>query len=128
MKYLLDTHTFIWLDSIPDRLSANVISICKDPSNILFVSLASVWEMQIKISAGKLQFPKPLQEIIQWQQQNNLVQMLPVTLPHVFTLDSLPPHHRDPFDRILIAQAQVEGLTIISRDSEFAQYPINVIW
>ena len=128
MKYLLDTHTFIWLDSTPAHLSENVVSICKDPSNILFVSLASVWEMQIKISAGKLQLPKPLQEIIQWQQKNNFVQMLPVTLPHVFTLDSLPQHHRDPFDRMLIAQAQVEGLTIISRDSEFAQYPINVIW
>src|ERR1700710_2347815 len=108
MKYLLDTHTFIWLDSTPDYLSPNVALICKNPANILYVSLASIWEMQIKISAGKLQLPKPLQEIIQWQQQNNLVQVLPVALQHIFTLESLPQYHRDPFDRILIAQAQVE--------------------
>ncbi len=128
MKYLLDTHTFIWLDSTPDYLSPNVILICKDPANILYVSLASIWEMQIKISAGKLQLPKPLQEIIQWQQQNNFIQVLPVTLQHIFTLDSLPQHRRDPFDRILIVQAQVENLTIISRDNTFAQYPVNITW
>jgi len=127
MKYLLDTHTFIWLDSIPTYLSPNVARICKDPTNILYVSLASIWEMQIKINAGKLRLPKPLQEIVQWQQQNNFIQMLPVTLQHIFTLDSLPQHHRDPFDRILIAQTQVENLPIISRDSVFAQYLVNVV-
>jgi len=128
MKYLLDTHTFIWLDSIPDQLSPNVALICKNPANILYVSLASIWEMQIKISAGKLQLPKPLQEIVQWQQQNNFVQILPVALQHIFTLESLPPYHHDPFDRILIAQAQVENLLILSRDTTFAQYPVNVLW
>jgi len=128
MKYLLDTHAFIWLDSIPDQLSSKAVIICKDPANILYVSLASIWEMQIKISAGKLQLPKPLAEIIQWQQQNNFIQLLPITIQHIFTLDSLPQYHRDPFDRMLIAQAQVESLTIISRDNTFAQYPVNVIW
>ncbi len=128
MRYLLDTHTFIWLDSTPINLSPTVSAICKDPSNDLLVSLASVWEIQIKLSAGKLRLPRPLQDIIQWQQQNNLIHILPVSLHHIFALDNLPSHHRDPFDRILITQAQTENLIILSRDTEFANYPISVMW
>jgi PIN domain nuclease of toxin-antitoxin system len=128
MRYLLDTHTFIWLDSIPTNLSVNVASICKDPSHVLFLSIASVWEMQIKLNAGKLILPKPLSEITEWQQQNNSIQVLPVNLSHIFALEKLPSHHRDPFDRMLIVQAQLEDLIILSRDGEFAQYPIKVIW
>jgi PIN domain nuclease of toxin-antitoxin system len=128
MRYLLDTHAFIWLDSIPVNLSAKVISICKDPANLLFISVASIWEMQIKINAGKLTLPKPLTDIIQWQRENNSIQILPVNLPHIFALDKLPVHHRDPFDRMLITQAQLENLTILSRDTEFAAYPVTVVW
>ena len=128
MRYLLDTHAFIWLDSIPASLSPKVAAICKDPANILFISIVSIWEMQIKLNAGKLILPKPLSEIVEWQQQNNSIQVLPVTLPHIFALEKLPPHHRDPFDRMLIVQAQIENLTILSRDTEFAQYPITVTW
>jgi len=128
MRYLLDTHAFIWLDSVPVNLSTKVTAICKDPANLLFISVASIWEMQIKINAGKLTLPKPLSEIIQWQRENNAIQTLSVNLPHIFALDKLPPYHRDPFDRILISQAQLENLTILSRDTEFAAYPVTVVW
>jgi PIN domain nuclease of toxin-antitoxin system len=100
MRYLLDTHTFVWLDSIPANLSTKVTSICKDPTNLLFISIVSIWEMQIKLNGGKLILPKPLSEIIEWQQQNNSIQVLPVNLPHIFALEKLPSHHRDPFDRL----------------------------
>lgn len=128
MRVLLDTHTFIWLDSTPAKLSAAVTTICKDTSNSLYVSLASVWEMQIKLAMGKLTLTRSLPDTIEWQQQNNLIQILPVTLQHIFALGALPAHHRDPFDRILVVQAQVEGLTVLSKDSEFAQYAVNIIW
>lgn len=128
MIYLLDTHTFIGLDINPGLLSQKVRDICEEPSNTLYVSFASVWEMQIKLSLGKLSLPRPLPETINWQQTENDVQILPVTLPHVFALDGLPHLHRDPFDRIIIAQAKVENMTILSKDSVFAQYPVTVIW
>lgn len=128
MRALLDTHTFIGLDSTPAILSDRVRYICKDPANTLFISLASIWEMQIKICLGKLSLPRPLAEIVQWQQTNNLIQVLPITLPHIYTLATLPHHHRDPFDRMLIAQAQIETLTLLSRDREFSQYAITVVW
>ncbi|MBL8165919.1 MAG: type II toxin-antitoxin system VapC family toxin [Anaerolineae bacterium] len=128
MNVLLDTHAFIGLDSIPEKLSAHGQAICKDPANRLFLSMASVWEMQIKLNIGKLNLPRPLPEIIEWQQQNNLIEILPITLRHVYGLALMPDHHRDPFDRLIIAQAQIEGLTILSQDSEFTAYPVNVIW
>jgi PIN domain nuclease of toxin-antitoxin system len=128
MICLLDTHTFIWLDSTPALVSSTVLSLSKDPDNRLVLSLASVWEMQIKLNLGKLSLPRPLPETIEWHQQHNDLRILPVTLTHIFALDALPHHHRDPFDRLLIAQAQAEQMTILSRDSAFAAYAVNVIW
>lgn len=83
MRVLLDTHTFIGLDSTPETLSAQVRQICQDTSNELYISLASLWEVQIKLSLGKLKFPHQLSEIVQWQQQNNAVQILPIRLSHI---------------------------------------------
>ncbi|MCC6617059.1 MAG: type II toxin-antitoxin system VapC family toxin [Anaerolineae bacterium] len=128
MNILLDTHAFIGLDSTPQTLSETATAICKDPANTLFLSIASIWEIQIKISLGKLRLPRALPEIIQWQQQNNLVQLLPVMPSHIYALDSLPDHHRDPFDRMLIAQARVEDLPILTHDQQFSKYPIAVRW
>jgi PIN domain nuclease of toxin-antitoxin system len=127
-KLLLDTHTFIWWDSEPTRLSARALELCQDPENRLILSVASLWEMQIKLQLGKLRLTLPLRETIKSQQQTNQVEVLPITMPHVFALGNLPLPHKDPFDRLLIAQAIVEDATIVTGDRMFSEYPINVVW
>ena len=84
--------------------------------------------MQIKIGISKLSLAHPLPDAVKWQQENNGLQLLPIVTQHIYALAQLPDHHRDPFDRLLIAQAQTEDLKLLSRDSEFKQYPIRVIW
>ncbi len=128
MRYLLDTHTFIWWDSNASKLSSTVFNLLKNPENTFWFSIASVWEMPIKYQAGKLTLRMPLPELIQHQQNTNQIELLPILLPHVLALDSLPLHHKDPFDRILVAQGQVEKLTLVSHDPIFTQYGISMTW
>ena len=128
MKLLLDTHTFIWWDSEPSRLSSQALSLCQNQENTLLLSVASVWEMQIKLQLGKLSLKLPLAEVIESQRQANGVEVLPIRLEHVLTLEKLPAHHKDPFDRLLIAQAQVEDVVLVSGDPVFTRYPVKVIW
>ncbi len=132
---MLDTHTFLWWDSEPSKLSARVLALCQDPTVILFLSLVSLWEMQIKSSLGKLPLPMPLPQTLPMplpqivaDQQKQGLRLLPITLNHILALDSLPHHHKDPFDRLLLAQAQVEGMTLASMDHVFASYPISLVW
>ena len=127
MNGILDTHNFIWWDSNPNLLSPQVYAAIKDKGNQIFLSLASVWEMQIKIQNGKLALKYTLPETIRHQQETNGIQVLPVSLAHIYAVIELPPHHRDPFDRIIIAQARVENLTLSSVDEIFAQYPVSVL-
>jgi PIN domain nuclease of toxin-antitoxin system len=126
MKGLLDTHTFIWWDSDPTRLSAKALAFIQDPANTILLSVVSVWEMLIKLQLGKLTLSTPLVTILA-QQQANGIQILSATLDHVMGLESLPLHHKDPFDRLLIAQANVEGCTFLSADAVVAQYPVHVL-
>jgi len=128
MKLLLDTHTFIWWDSEPAKLSPQALTLCQDRTNSLLLSVASAWEMQIKLQLGKLKLTMPLAEIIESQQQRNNIEILPVLLPHVLALQSLPAHHKDPFDRLLIAQANVEEAMLVSSDPVFVQYVVKVVW
>ncbi len=128
MKYLLDTHTFIWWDSEQQKLSETVLHLCQDQANTLLLSVASVWEMQIKHQLGKLTLSLPLAEIIQTQQETNNIEIVPIDLSHVLALENLPTHHRDPFDRLIIAQANVEGTIVLSCDPVFSHYPVNVKW
>ena len=128
MRYLLDTHTFVWLDSDSSQLPAKAHSIIAESDNNVFLSLVSVWEMQIKARLGKLNLRVPLENIIRDQQQTNAVQLLPIMLDHILALDNLPNHHKDPFDRLLIAQAQVEQMSLITKDPQIAQYPVTVVW
>lgn len=128
MKLLLDTHTFLWWDSEPARLSATALSACQDPSNILILSTVSVWEMQVKSQLGKLTLNLPLVDIIKGQQETNRIIILPMALDHVLALQDLPPHHKDPFDRLLIAQAKVEDAVLVSHDSLFVNYPVHLLW
>lgn len=127
-RLLLDTHTFLWWDAAPERLSATVLALCQDPSVRLFLSIVSLWEIQIKSGLGKLPLPLPLAEIIQEQQARHDLQILPVTPEHIYALSGLPPHHKDPFDRLLIAQALTEGLPLASVDGAFSLYPVSTIW
>ncbi|MEJ5250547.1 MAG: type II toxin-antitoxin system VapC family toxin [Chthonomonadetes bacterium] len=128
MKLLLDTHAFIWWDSEPARLSPNVLALCQDRANELWLSVTSIWEMQIKLQLGKLQMSLPLAKVIENQQQANDLRILPITLAHVLALDQLPTHHKDPFDRLLVAQANVEGTVLISHDPVFTKYGVKVVW
>jgi PIN domain nuclease of toxin-antitoxin system len=128
VKYLLDTHTFIWLNGKSSMLSERAAALCSDPANLLLLSLASLWEMQIKLGLGKLTLPAPLAEIIATQQGTNGIRLLPIELPHVLELTSLPDHHKDPFDRMLIAQAIIEKVPLISDDPQIGKYPITVVW
>jgi PIN domain nuclease of toxin-antitoxin system len=128
MKALLDTHTFIWWDSEPERLSATALAICQDPANTLLFSAASVWEIMLKHQVGKLSLSAPLPVILGRQCAQNGMILLPVEVEHVLRLDELPMHHRDPFDRLLIAQAQVETATLLSCDTLMRQYNVPMIW
>ena len=127
MRLLLDTHAFIWADEQPEKLSSSAREACEDPANELILSIVSAWEMQLKIMLGKLVLRKPLRSMVQdWIEQNDLL-LLPVQLEHVFRLDTLSSHHKDPFDRLLIAQALEEGYTLVTHDAAFAAYGVPML-
>jgi PIN domain nuclease of toxin-antitoxin system len=127
VRLLLDTHSFIWWDSEPERLPKASRVALGDPANDVLLSVVVLWEMQIKQTIGKLEFRAPLAKLVEDQEAND-VHVLPVTLPHVLALGALPLRHRDPFDRLLVAQAQVEGAAVVTRDSAFADYPVKTLW
>jgi len=127
MRLLLDTHAFMWWDSASSRLPAQVRALCHDPATTLLLSVASVWEIQIKLQVGKLNLDRPLAEILTHQVQANQLQVLPVTVEHVIA-QQLPSVHRDPFDRLLVAVARVENATLASGDGIFSRYPVPLIW
>ena len=127
MNLLLDTHIFIRLQIELHKISAQRMLILKNPGNTLFLSLANIWELQIKIQNGKFSFPKPLPEIILGQQKINDLQILPITLEHIYELEKLPFHHKDPFDRLLIAQAIIEDFTLITDDPKFSNYSLKLL-
>ncbi len=128
MKLLFDTHAFIWSTNDPERLPSRVREACGDGTNQLILSVVSIHEMEIKIGLGKMQVDMPLEELVRLHQVENQVHILPVQAAHVYALRGLPPIHRDPFDRLLVAQAQVEDASLVSGDETVAQYPVNVLW
>jgi PIN domain nuclease of toxin-antitoxin system len=128
MNYLLDTHVFIWMDSEPLQLSPTVETILKNKSNAVFLSVVSAWEIQIKTQIGKLALSMPVEAVIQEQQKNNGLQILPVTLAHALKVGELLLHHKDPFDRLLVAQAIVEACTLITKEPVLSEYDVKVIW
>src|SRR5579883_707363 len=105
MKYLLDTHTFLWLDIQPGKLSPAAKAALSQPDAERYLSVVSVWEIVIKLAIGKLAMKNPLPVVLNEQRQKNALQILPVALEHVLAVEGLAPHHNDPFDRLLIAQA-----------------------
>ncbi|MBD2254476.1 type II toxin-antitoxin system VapC family toxin [Nostoc parmelioides] len=128
MRLLLDTHVLIWSTGNPEKLSERVKNLLLDNNNSWIVSVASVWELQIKYQIGKLNLSSSLPNLIETQQRVNNLQILPIELSHIYALDSLPNHHRDPFDRIVIAQAISEKIPLLSTDTVFDAYPVEKIW
>ncbi len=127
MRLLLDTHVFLWLvqqEPIPPR----VLMQLENSSNELYISVVTPWEMQVKVGAGKLSLTGPAGSIVQKQLADSSMSLLPITLDHIDTLSRLPNHHRDPFDRLLVAQAIHDGLTLVSSDQAIAQYAAPVLW
>ena len=128
MRILLDTHTFIWFIEGNSRISPVARAMIEDENNEKLVSTASLWEMAIKSSIGKLPTRLPFASIIPQQIDNNGFEILPVATSHIIAISTLPLHHRDPFDRMLIAQAMTEALPIVSADVAFDAYTLQRIW
>lgn len=123
MRYLLDTHVLLWWLAKDARLSSNVLKSISAFENLIFISAASVWEISIKQSLGKLSIPSNLLEML----KKNEFQTLDISAEHALKIRELPLIHKDPFDRMLIAQAIVEGLTLISNDKKFKNYNVPLL-
>lgn len=129
MRLLLDSHIFLWLIAGERaRLTAPTRELLRDPGSLPLLSVASLWELVLKASRGKLPLPPPVADFLSAQLAANRVAMLPIELLHLRRLELLPRHHRDPFDRMLVAQAQAEEMPIVSADPALRQYDVRVLW
>ena len=128
MNLLLDSHTFLWWREEPKKLSADAYAAIADPQNVVFLSVVTVWELQIKIALNKLTVKGGLANATQDEQKTNGFQILPVQLAHALYLENLPPNHQDPFDRLIISQAIIEDMTLVSIDRKISLYPVNLLW
>lgn len=125
---MLDTHAFVWWDKSPERLPRRVRAALEDGTHDIFVSVASAWELQIKIQAGRFSLEEPLEVPFARQREKNGIAVLPIQFVHVLGLRALPRLHGDPFDRILIAQAQGEDMTLVTGDRRLAGYDVSKLW
>ena len=128
MQLLLDTNVFLWFISGNDQLSIKARNYIADFDNELILSVASLWEIAIKTSIGKLELLRPFDQLIPAQLEENSVDVLPIELNHLSKIINLEFHHRDPFDRLIIAQSITEKIPLITSDATFAKYPVNIIW
>lgn len=130
MNLLLDTHTFLWfaVESLEENLPQATRDLLEDGGHSLYLSPASIWETAIKVSVGKLQLPEPIVRIVELQTIANDISILPIKLSHLNLIETLPLHHKDPFDRLLAAQATVEQFHLVSTDDIFDRYGVNRIW
>ena len=126
MKILLDTHVFLWAITAAPRLSAEQREMFLDEMNDLHLSVASIWEMPIKAGLGKLPLPEPATEYLVMQVEKNRITLLPIRIAHLAELQKLPPLHRDPFDRLLVAQARAEKMRMLSADARMREYEVEV--
>jgi PIN domain nuclease of toxin-antitoxin system len=125
---LLDTHTFLWFCQNDPSLSASANALLEDPGHRKLVSLATCWEIAIKAGLGKLVLSEPSGTYIPNALARTLFELLPISLAHATAVESLPPHHRDPFDRLLVAQARIEAIPLVSADVAFDAYGITRLW
>jgi PIN domain nuclease of toxin-antitoxin system len=127
MNLLLDTHTLIWLLEGDSNLSQTAKAAIENPDNTNFVSIATVWEMAIKVSIGKLEMQAPL-NMLKTLMELNGIETLPVSIEHALLVSKLPFYHKDPFDRLLIAQAINENMPLLTRDEKFSHYDVRILW
>ena len=123
----MDTHALLWLVEDDLRLSDNIKSLYMNREHQFYISLASIWEIVLKMSLKKLSLDCPLQEFIEKHIKGNDIHFLPIRLEHILFLKNLPYHHRDPFDRLIICQSIVDQIKLISYDHHFANYPVELI-
>lgn len=128
MKLLLDTHAFVWWATEDDRLSDRARELISSDDNEIFLSAVSAWELAIKAELGRIALRTDPVSLIPELMELNAFQGLPVFVSHALAVRWLPAHHRDPFDRLLVAQAVVEGLTLVTRDPQIARYDTPVVW
>jgi PIN domain nuclease of toxin-antitoxin system len=128
VRLLLDTHSFLWFINGSPQISTNARTLIEDASNQPLLSAASLWEMAIKLSLGKLSLAQPFEVLIPQQMRLNGIKLLGIEIEHTAAVSKLPFHHRDPFDRLLIAQAMVEQMPIVSADMAFDTYSIKRLW
>jgi PIN domain nuclease of toxin-antitoxin system len=128
MKLLIDTQCWLWWFAEPDRLKEETIAKISDESNEIWFSVASMWEMGIKVGLGKLPLPEQIDRYLASRMPQLGARSLEIRADHALQAGGLPLHHRDPFDRMLIAQAQIEGMTIVTADRMFDSYDVQVLW
>ena len=128
MKFLLDTHTFLWWITDDTQLSEHSKEIIGDSDNQVFLSAASGWEIAIKSRIGRLKLPRRIGGFISEQMSENAISNLSITMSHALQVSELPDHHRDPFDRLLISQSQIENMPILSVDPLIRKYNVQVVW
>jgi PIN domain nuclease of toxin-antitoxin system len=128
VKLLLDTHTFIWWDKAPHRLSGRAMRAITRSSSEVFLSVVSLWEMAMKSGAGKLEFHGTVRSRVEAQSEQNSLRLLAVEPVHVWALDDLPGVRGDPFDRMLAAQAAYEGMVLVTRDQRIRELKVRTLW
>lgn len=128
MKFLLDTHTFLWFCQDDPLLSASAKKLIEDPGNQKFFSIASCWEIAIKVGLGKLKLGESSVTYIPNALSRAGFDLLAISVAHATGVESLPAHHKDPFDRLLVSQALVEGMSIVSVDSQLDAYSVSRVW
>lgn len=121
--YLLDTHVLLWWLHAPSKLSAAAREVIRDGENVVYLSSVAAWEMVIKKSLGRLEFPGNLEDVLAEER----IVVLPISLQHALAVADLPMHHQDPFDRMQIAQARLEDLVLVTRDAEMAKYDVPIV-
>ncbi|MCP4408977.1 MAG: type II toxin-antitoxin system VapC family toxin [Gammaproteobacteria bacterium] len=126
-RYLIDTHCWLWWNAEPDRLHPKAYDAIADGNNTILLSVASAWEISIKYALGKLKLPDAPESYVPKRLESNSITALPIALHHALAVSSLPILHRDPFDRLLVAQAQIEDLILITADAKIKQYEISVL-
>ncbi len=128
MQYLLDTHVLIWWITSDNRLSAAAKALIQSRRNTLYWSAASSWEVSIKHALGRLVFDEAPEKLFASELEKNHIETLVITNEHAFLAGQLPMHHKDPFDRMLVAQAQIESLSIVTNDPILQRYDVDVVW
>ncbi len=127
MRVLLDTQVWLWMLAVPERIGVDAQALIRAPGTNLLLSAASTWEIAIKTGLDKLELPGPVEEVVPQMIEETGVTPVPVLIHHTLGVSALPPHHRDPFDRLLVAQAQSEGVPIMTADRAISMYEVEVV-